>query len=49
MAEVWDLPDDALLKSTGPEWLLHLLHAITEKQRALTLLIFWRAWFDITK
>jgi ribonuclease HI len=45
MAEVWDLPDDALLKSTRPEWLLHLLHAITEKQRALTLLIFWRALF----
>jgi hypothetical protein len=45
MDEVWDLPDGIMLKSTGLDWLLHLLHAIPEKQQALTLLTFWRAWF----
>jgi hypothetical protein len=30
MAEVWDLPDDSMLQPTGREWLIGLMHALTE-------------------
>jgi hypothetical protein len=33
MKEVWDLPADSLLKNTGKEWLLSLLHEIPLNQR----------------
>jgi hypothetical protein len=40
MAEVWNLPDERTLKPTGANWLFHFLHAISETQRAMTLIIF---------
>jgi hypothetical protein len=44
MREVWDLPGDDLLKHTGREWLLQLLHEIPLNQRARTLMVIWRIW-----
>jgi ribonuclease HI len=44
MTEVWELPEDRLLQPTGPDWLIHLLHAIPENQRARTLMVIWRIW-----
>ncbi|KAM0900662.1 hypothetical protein ACQ4PT_020493 [Festuca glaucescens] len=44
MAEVWDLPDIDALWPEGQRWLLHLLHASTENQRAMTLMMLWRIW-----
>jgi ribonuclease HI len=44
MAEVWNLPDERTLKPTGANWLFHFLHAISETQHAMTLIIFWRVW-----
>jgi hypothetical protein len=45
MREVWNLPADNLLIHTGVEWLLQLLHQITEEQRVMTLMVLWRIWF----
>jgi hypothetical protein len=44
MSEVWDLPPDRVLKPTGTDWLVHLLHEMPVTQRAMTLIIFWRIW-----
>jgi hypothetical protein len=44
MAESWPMPKEELLKNTGTEWLLHLLHSIPDEQRMTTLMTCWRIW-----
>jgi hypothetical protein len=44
MKEIWPLPNDDKLVHNGSEWLISLLHDITEDQKVATLLIFWRMW-----
>jgi ribonuclease HI len=44
MAEVWDLPEIEALQPEGHGWLLHLMHASTENQRAMMLMTLWRIW-----
>jgi hypothetical protein len=44
MREVWELPPDDLIKHTGKEWLLSLMHDIPLNQRAMTLMVLWRIW-----
>jgi ribonuclease HI len=44
MREVWELPPDDLIKHTGKEWLLSLMHDIPLNKRAMTLMVLWRIW-----
>jgi hypothetical protein len=44
MKEIWPLPNDDKLVHNGSEWLISLLHEITEEQKVATLLTFWRIW-----
>ncbi|KAK1626172.1 hypothetical protein QYE76_000487 [Lolium multiflorum] len=44
MTEVWDLPNLQTMQPMGHEWLLQILHASSEKQRAMTLMVLWRIW-----
>jgi hypothetical protein len=45
MKEIWPLPNDDKLEHNGSEWLLSLLHEITEDRKIATLLTFWRIWY----
>jgi hypothetical protein len=45
MRETWDIPADTELKNTGTEWLLHLIHGLSEEQRARTFMLLWRIWY----
>ncbi|XP_062232870.1 uncharacterized protein LOC133930222 [Phragmites australis] len=42
--EYWELPDEFLLKYTGPDWLLVLLDSIPTKMKTNLLLVLWRSW-----
>jgi ribonuclease HI len=44
MAEVWNLPNLEAMRPSGYEWLLQILHACGEEQRAMTLMTLWRIW-----
>ncbi|KAE8791101.1 Long chain acyl-CoA synthetase 9, chloroplastic [Hordeum vulgare] len=45
MSEVWELPALELMEGIGKEWLLHVLAPLSEFQRGMVLLIFWRSWY----
>lgn len=42
--QVWDLPPDADLRYTGPQWLQILLSSVDDSTRTRLLLLFWRCW-----
>jgi hypothetical protein len=42
MTAHWPLPDERLLISTGPDWLLLLLDRCTKEEGELLVLIFWQ-------
>lgn len=44
MAKVWKLPDITSMLNNGKEWLLHVLSPLTELERTMILMIFWRSW-----
>jgi hypothetical protein len=44
LKQAWDLPDDALLKYTGDEWVLVLLNQLSELMRSKLLFLWWRTW-----
>lgn len=44
MRVVWDLPSEEVLSRREPDWLLLLLHELSETQRMLVLMVLWRAW-----
>ena len=43
MAKVWRLPSIDNLINSGKEWLLHALGELSDIQRCMVLLIFWRS------
>ena len=45
MSKVWRLPDITSILNNGKEWLLHVLNPLTELERTMVLMIFWRSWF----
>ena len=44
MRQEWTLPAEGVFEPTGPKWILQALHAMTEQQRAMVLMILWRVW-----
>lgn len=44
MRSCWDLPGDAQVQRTGPDWLLLLLPQLNEIQRTMLLMLLWRVW-----
>jgi hypothetical protein len=44
MKEIWSLPNDDKLVHNGAEWLVSLMHEITDDQKIATLLTLWRIW-----
>ena len=45
MQKIWELPSEANLTFSGPEWLLLLIDRKKSEVAARLLLILWRAWF----
>jgi ribonuclease HI len=44
MRKEWKLPDEAMFRKTGEDWLQNLLYNIDSETRARLLLLLWRAW-----
>ena len=42
----WPVPDGSLLQFSGPDWFLLLLDRLSEEERSVIILIFWRNWSD---
>jgi len=49
MRASWPIPDERLLLSPGPEWLLHVIGASTKEEAGRLVLILWRVWFARTE
>jgi hypothetical protein len=45
MRKHWILPPEELFRWTGPDWLILLLSRVNEDEKALILLLLWRAWY----
>lgn len=45
MAEMWCLPPLESVVPNGKEWLLQFLAPLSDVQRSMVLLIFWRSWY----
>jgi hypothetical protein len=46
MKEVWDLPNDDIIRPTDVEWLLRSLNEIIENHRVSMMIILWRIWHN---
>ena len=44
MSLVWQLPALNNAHHTGKEWLLHFLDPLSELERSMVIMIFWRCW-----
>lgn len=45
MAQDWPLPDVDSVCHTGPEWLLDVLHPLSDTARMALLMTLWRSWY----
>ena len=45
MAKIWRLPNIETFIPTGKEWLLHALANLSDLERCVLLMIFWRGWY----
>jgi hypothetical protein len=46
MRKVWRLPNERKFSYKGPDWLLHLVSMLNDEDRAKTLLLLWRVWYQ---